>query len=190
MGENKKRLLQWLKQKYKSLATQLLQSWRKRHIIAKGFQSGSKKKEIWSINAEPPPKNNSHEAADKKLDSAEVAPFFVFFFLKSCCFPSVTGANISYKFWSVWANPNCILWPLALLGDAVSSDELGATEKVMTCTMLRVEPNNKSCFGGNWAVRVRLGSPESQYLRDPPPLPAPFNRERINWWYSVEDKWN
>lgn len=60
--------------------------------------------------------------------------------VKSCNaeVPRRTSANILCEFLSVWANPNCILRPLALLGNSVSSDELRATEKVMTCTMLCV----------------------------------------------------
>lgn len=50
----------------------------------------------------------------------------------------LTRANIFYEFQLVWANPKYILWPLALKGNPVSSDELRATEKVMTCTMLCV----------------------------------------------------
>lgn len=68
--------------------------------------------------------------------------FFVFCFVflwKSCnAVTCVTRANILYEFQLVWANPNRILWPLALLGNPVSSDELKATEKVMACTMLCV----------------------------------------------------
>ena len=59
--------------------------------------------------------------------------------VKSCAAATqVARANILYEFFWVWADPDCILWPLALSGSPVSSDELRATEKVMTCTMLRV----------------------------------------------------
>lgn len=163
--------------KYKSLATQFLQSRRRRHIITKGFQSGSKKKKKKSDKSTwKKPKKQFTRGCRQEVRFSWSCPFFLLYFFEKLLFLSVTGANISYEFWSVWANPNCILWPLALLGDPVSSDELGATEKVMTCTMPRVEPNNKSCFGGNWAVRVRLGSPESQYLRDPPPTSSSTGR--------------
>lgn len=94
---------------------------------------------------------------------------FTFTFFQKVVVSLVTRANILYGFWSVWANPNGLLWsacsprgtPACFLTWAEShrkSNDLYDAAR---------RPNNKSCFAGNWATLcVSPGSPESQYPRD------------------------
>lgn len=106
-------------------------------------------------------------------------------YLKSC-FTCVVLLEQIFGTSPRWSEPiwtESILCPLTLLG---KPDELRATEKVMTRALLCAGLIIKAASVGI-GPRVSGSALQSSNTTG---TPRPTPPHRINWWYSVEDKWN
>lgn len=135
------------------------------------------------------PTTEFHRAAPTQLNESKQKKKKTYtqlrLYLKSC-FTCVVLLEQIFGTSPRWSEPiwtESILCPLTLLG---KPDELRATEKVMTRALLCAGLIIKAASVGI-GPRVSGSALQSSNTTG---TPRPTPPHRINWWYSVEDKWN